>query len=107
MLWEKLRPCIKENISPVIVEGQEVLYSPPHHSNLQPIETVWAIVKGDVGQQYTITTTFADVLQHLISAFGKVQSHTVEGCINKANNILSKFYNDMKLEDNNNNNNIT
>ena len=79
-------------------EGHEVLYSPPHYSNLQPIETVWAIVKGDVGRQYSITTTFADVLQCLISAFDKVQPQTVQGCINKANKTLNEFYNDMKLE---------
>ena len=109
MLWEKLRPHIQEKISPVILnmakaEGHEVLYSPPHYSNLQPIETVWAIVKGDVGRQYTNTTTFTDVLQRLNSAFDKVQPQTVQGCINKANRTLNKFYNDMKLEEEENNN---
>ena len=47
---------------------------------------------------------FADMLQHLNSAFDKVQPQLVQGCINKANKTLNKFYNDMKLEEEENNN---
>ncbi|RLO04912.1 hypothetical protein DYB28_015456, partial [Aphanomyces astaci] len=57
-LWDMLASHIKAHIHPVIVEmakrrGHCVVYTPPHHSDLQPIETVWAIVKGEVGRQYT------------------------------------------------------
>ncbi|RHY24522.1 hypothetical protein DYB32_008817 [Aphanomyces invadans] len=50
-LWDKLAVYIKANIRPVIVDmakrwGHTVIYTPPHHSDLQPIELVWAIVKG-------------------------------------------------------------
>ncbi|KAG7373516.1 DDE superfamily endonuclease [Nitzschia inconspicua] len=32
-------------------QGHEVLLTPPYHSDLQPIELVWAMVKGGVGRQ--------------------------------------------------------
>lgn len=96
MLWENLRQYIQANIPPVIVqmaqeEGHEVLYSPPHYSDLQPIETVWAVVKGDVGRQYSTETTFKDVLERLKRAFHTLQSHTVQGCINKSNRKLKEL----------------
>ena len=105
MLWEKLHQHIQANISPVIVkmaedEGHEVLFTPPHFSDLQPIETVWAIVKGIVGRQYTTTTTFKDVLLRLKHAFETLQPHTVQGCIKKANKNLDKLRQSINVEDN-------
>ncbi|KAF0702437.1 hypothetical protein AaE_015926 [Aphanomyces astaci] len=55
-IWSKLQPYTA-SVVPVVVEmasaaGHEVVYSAPHHSNLQPIELLWAIVKEDVGRQY-------------------------------------------------------
>ncbi|KAG6959547.1 hypothetical protein JG687_00008744, partial [Phytophthora cactorum] len=49
-------------------QGHEVVYTPPYHSDLQHIELVWAIVKGKAGQQYSTTTTFADILPRLETA---------------------------------------
>jgi hypothetical protein len=48
--WGKLEAYIEINIVLVVVsmarlEGHIVLYTPPHHSTLQPIETVWAITR--------------------------------------------------------------
>ena len=97
MLWDNLHRYVQANIPPVIVqmaeeEGHEVLYSPPHYSDLQPIELVWAIVKGDVGRQYSTETTFKDVLEHLKHAFHILQPHTVQGCINRANGKLTELF---------------
>ncbi|ETM40228.1 hypothetical protein L914_13773 [Phytophthora nicotianae] len=63
VLWAQLKPYVQQNVKPVVVamaekEKPAVLFTPPHHSNLQPIETVWAAVKGEVGRQYTAETTF-------------------------------------------------
>ena len=92
---KNLRQHIQANISPFIVqmaqeEGYEVLFSPPYYSDLQPIKTVWAIVKGDVGQQYSTETTFKDVLEHLKRVFHSLQSHTVQSCINESNRKLKE-----------------
>jgi hypothetical protein len=80
--------------------GHEVIYSPPHHSDLQPIELVWAIVKGEVGRQYMTNTTFAQVLECLHSSFANLQSKTVQGCINKVNLHLQKLYEHIQALEN-------
>ncbi len=64
--------------------GHEILYTPPHHSDLQPIETVWAIVKTSVGNQYSTETSFVDVGTRLQTAFKNLTSEQVVGCIRKA-----------------------
>ena len=105
VLWEKLREYNRSYVMPLVKtmaleRGHEVMYSPPHHSDLQPIELVWAVVKGEVGRQYTINTTFAQVLERLHSSFANLQSKTVQGCINKANSHLQKLYEHIQaLED--------
>ena len=33
--------------------GHEVLFTPPHHSDLQPIELVWAKIKSSIDRQYS------------------------------------------------------
>ena len=96
LLWEKLHGYIERKVVPVVERmtneaGYELLYSPSHYSDFQPIETVWAIVKGDVGRQYTTDTTLKDVLVRLKAAFNNLQSHTVQGCIRKAKGKLIKL----------------
>ena len=93
---EKLNYYIKANIPPVIVkmtqdEGHEVLFSPARHSNLQPIETICDIVKGEVGCQYMTTTTFKQVHKCLKAAFNNLDSATVQGSITKANKNIKKI----------------
>ena len=66
-LWGKLKEYIKQNIEPIICtmaanRGHEVIFSPPQHSDLQPIEIVWATTKGDVGCQNLTEATFRQVL---------------------------------------------
>ena len=95
VMWYKLRKYIQANISPVIVQmagdaGHELLYSSPHYSDSQPIETVWGIIKGAFGRQYTTTTTSKDVLIRTNKAFLNLQSQTVRGCIEKVNKNLGK-----------------
>ncbi|KAF0707610.1 hypothetical protein AaE_013532, partial [Aphanomyces astaci] len=73
-LWAKLKTHIAANIVPVIVQlakdrGHEVVFTPPYHSDMQPIEMVWAYVKGAVGRQYTTSTKFPDVRQRLDREF--------------------------------------
>ena len=93
VLWGRVKSFIQENIKPIIVSlaeesGQAVAWSPPHHSNLQPIELVWENVEGTVGQQYMTETTFEDVKTHLNAQFFQLQLKTFSGCIRKANNNL-------------------
>lgn len=64
------------------------MFTPPHHSDLQPIELVWAIVKGTVGRQYTKERKFAEVHSKLLDAFDGLTSQQIRGCINKAEKHL-------------------
>jgi transposase len=96
VLWGRVKDFVKQNVKPIIVSmaedaGHTVVWSPPHHSDLQPIELVWANVKGTVGRQYTTQTTFQDVKNRLERAFIELQSKTVAGCIRKANYHLKEL----------------
>ena len=44
-------------------KGHKVLWTPPYHSDLQPIELVWAVIKGNVGHQYSTETTLTIVYE--------------------------------------------
>jgi hypothetical protein len=105
-IWSKLKPHVAL-IQPVVCSmaeaaGHQVVYSPPHHSNLQPIETVWAVVKSEVGRQYDVNTSFADVGKRLDSAIGRLASRTIIGCIRKSERDLLHLYKHLTVIDNDN-----
>lgn len=49
--------------------GHIVLRTPPHNCELQPIEFLWAYIKGKVAEKYSINTTFSEVGKNLKLAF--------------------------------------
>ena len=56
-IWKLLEPFIR-NTLPIIcamakAEGRKVIFSPPHYADLQPIEIVWANIKGEVVWKYS------------------------------------------------------
>ncbi len=113
VLRGKIKEWADRNVELVVVtlakeSGHMVLYSPPYHSDLQPIELVWAIVKGEVGCQYTVDTTFQDVKGRLVRSFENLKTTTIHGCINKANRHLQTLHKHIEqldvIEDNNNDN---
>lgn len=67
--------------------GHEILWTPPYYSDLQPIELVWAWMKGAIGRQYDTNTTLALVYERLLAQFDRLQSEEgsvyVEKVINK------------------------
>lgn len=79
-----------------------MLLTPPYHSDLQPIELVWAMVKGGVGRQYNNETTLELVYQRLLKEFDRllVSGHdAVDGMIKKCASISWKFYQEMDEDD--------
>ena len=54
-----------------------ILYLPPYHCDLQPIEMVWSQVKGEFGRQYDIATTMQIVKQRLEAAFENLNADTM------------------------------
>jgi transposase len=53
--------------------GHTVLFTPAYHSDLQPIELVWALVKGNVGRQYSNGTTLNMVYERLLHEFNQLE----------------------------------
>lgn len=57
-----VRAHIRANIEPEAVQaaaeqGHRILFIPPYHSDLQPIELLWARVNSNVGRKHTAQTT--------------------------------------------------
>ncbi|RHZ12624.1 hypothetical protein DYB37_010226 [Aphanomyces astaci] len=82
-IWKRLKKHLDEHVLPVVCEmakarGHHVVYSAPGFSELQPIEMVWANVKGTIGRQYTSTTTFQDVRDRLERAFIELDSNVIQ-----------------------------
>ena len=99
MLWRKLqahKPSLPLEVEKLAKDkGHEVLWSPPHYSDLQPIERVWAVIQNAVGKAYTKDTKFADVKRRLVEQIEKLKdpsSDTVGGCIERANERLEELY---------------
>ena len=74
-----LRNCVNDNIEPEIVQmakesGHKVIFAPPHYSDLQPIELLWARLKNSAGRQYIKSTTLEDVKQRLNRQFETLET---------------------------------
>ncbi|RHZ24033.1 hypothetical protein DYB31_006619 [Aphanomyces astaci] len=96
-IWSRLKPVVAARFLPVVVSmararGHDVVFTPPHHSDLQPIEMVWAKVKGDVGVQYTVDTTFADVRSRLDVAFAQLPPVVIWNCIQHCEKLVTDLY---------------
>ncbi|RHX97743.1 hypothetical protein DYB28_003285 [Aphanomyces astaci] len=67
-MWARLKKYIDEHIYPVVVQmaqarGHHIVYAAPGFSELQPIELIWANVKGTVGRAYTNRHNISRCLQ--------------------------------------------
>jgi len=63
--------------------GHHVLFLPVHHPELNPIETIWAIVKNACGKLIRQGIQFQEVRQHLETAFTAITSQTCQGLYEK------------------------
>ena len=75
--------------------GHCVIYTPPYHSDLQPIELVWARVKGNVGRQYQHGVTLEQVLDRLVQEFETLEHEGHEAIgkmISKTTTLAQKMF---------------
>jgi len=81
-------------------EGHEVLFTPPCHSDLQPIELLWAKLKGNIGRKYSTGTTMTVLKQRLDEEFTSAMgwNESIEGFIRKANWKAAEFWAKMQAE---------
>jgi hypothetical protein len=79
-----------------------VLWKPPYHSDLQPIELLWARVKGNVGRQYNKQTNLSVVKQRLEIEFANLAQPEgklgVENMIESCARTTKQFYDSMDNE---------
>ncbi len=58
------RQWVMQNVK---MEPVQVAFTAPYHSDLQPIELVWALIKGNVGRQYCLGTSLDMVHERLMA----------------------------------------
>lgn len=83
--------------------GHEVLFTPPHYSDLQPIELLWAHIKRGVGRQYSSATTLSDVKVRLDAEFELLYTtegnSLIERIISSVERTISKFEEEIRQEE--------
>jgi DDE superfamily endonuclease len=83
-------------------KGHRVLFTPPYHSDLQPIEFLWAWVKRNVGMEYSTGTKLSDVGVRLEKQFDllkrKEDSIDIGNLFRHTERLTLKFYNEMMDE---------
>ena len=80
-------------------QGHEVLFTPPYHSDFQPIELVWEIMKGGVGRKYSSSTTLADICCRLNAEFASLQTtkgkKLIHQCTQHAHRIIETIFHEL------------
>jgi transposase len=101
-----VRKYIDDNIPIEIIrlateKGHKVLFTPPYHSDLQPIELVWACVKGNVGRQFNNESTLGLVYQCLLAEFESlsVAHDSIGGMIEKCAAVAEMFHNEIPADE--------
>jgi len=79
--------------------GHKVSRMPVHHPELNPIETVWAIVKNHCGRLLRNGTTFKQVRQRLENAFNDITPDTCSGLFNQIKKKELEYWNtDLQID---------
>jgi transposase len=81
--------------------GHKVYFTPPHHSDLQPIELLWAKLKGNIGRKYNSHTTMTVLKNRLDKEFEDSMGwhESIEGMIRKTTYLTVKMHDDVTKED--------
>ena len=92
LLKSTLKKHIAQTVQAEVVSlaeqrGHKVLFTPPYHSDLQPIELIWAFVKRKVAKMYRKGTSMSDVRSTLEEQFHVLQ--TDEGTLTRDKRTLT------------------
>lgn len=82
-------------------EGHEVLFTPPCHSEFQPVELLWAKLKGNIGRKRDSNTTMSVPKERLDAEFkDSLKWHeSVEGFMRKSTETAQKFWEEAQKDD--------
>ena len=80
-----------------------MVFTPPHFSDLQRIEILWARIKSEVGRQYLKNTSIEDVRSRLYEQFGSLEREegrdAVFAIINHVDDVISKFVREISEDE--------
>jgi transposase len=101
LLKAKVKEWISKNAKPEIIrlaeaKGHIILFTPPYHSDLQPIELLWARIKFRVASEYSTETKMSDVESRLLKHFKEVEtpegSEAIGKMIEKTARLTREFW---------------
>lgn len=77
--------------------GHVIWWLPPHHSDLNPIEMLWASVKGDVAKDFSSSTTMDTILARLKSSIVERGSAEAVSRLVRHTDALIEQYEEAKV----------
>jgi hypothetical protein len=104
LLRAKAKEYIEKNEVSAVIElarageiKHKILFTPPNHSDLQPIELLWARIKGNVARLYSNGRTIEELKAQLDAEFGKLpdKSASIQGMIDKRAALTKKFWDEI------------
>ena len=108
VLKATLREWITANIPPYVetlaeAKGHKVLFTPPHFHEVQPIEMVWASVKGNVAREFTKVpgggTSFNDMKERAETALAEVTPELWANCVAHSRQAGREYVAEYPLSD--------
>jgi transposase len=108
LLRAKAKEYIKEFEVSAVIElakkgNHKILFTPPYHSDLQPIELVWALVKGNIARLYSNGRTMDQLEKQLKDEFKDLLeeegAERIGAMIENTARLTKKFWDDIPRED--------
>jgi transposase len=108
LLRAKVKEYIKEYEVSAVIElakkgNHKILFTLPYHSDLQPIELVWALVKGKIARLYSNGRTMDQLEQQLKYEFKELLkekgSASIRGMIESTARLMKKFWDEIPHKD--------
>lgn len=79
-------------------KGHNVLYLPPYHPDLNPIELVWGDIKGELARKY-INSNLTEKKRALEELFAKYSVEKWQKCDNHVKKVEEEYYKNDNLSD--------
>jgi transposase len=110
LLRAKVKEYIEKNEVSAVIElarageiKHKILFTPPYHSDLQPIELVWALVKGNVAHLYSNGRTMDQLEKQLKDEFKDLLkekgSARIGAMIENTARLTKKFWDEIPQDD--------
>jgi transposase len=112
LLRSKVKDYIEKNEVSAVIElarageiKHKILFTPPYHSDLQPIELLWAKIKGNVARLYSNGRKIEELKEQLDAEFKSSSlstekaSASIQGMIEATAKLTKKFWDAIPHED--------